>query len=168
MGLYVMSAAVMVSCFGCLNAIILSGARVYYAMARDGLFFRRAGILHPVHRTPGVALVTQAIWATALALSGTYGQLLDYVVFASLLFYMLTVCGLFALRRSRPEAPRPVRAVGYPVLPAAYLLATAALCFNLLVRRPQYTWPGLIIVLLGVPVYFAWRPSRSAAGAPGS
>jgi APA family basic amino acid/polyamine antiporter len=158
-GLYVMATAVMVSCFGCLNAIILSGARVYFAMARDGLFFRRAGVLHPIHRTPSVALVAQLLWATLLALSGTYGQLLDYVTFASLLFYMLTVCGLFALRRARPDAPRPVRAVGYPVLPAAYLLATAALCLNLLIRRPQYTWPGLVIVLLGAPVYYFWRRS---------
>ncbi|MBI2535632.1 MAG: amino acid permease [Gemmatimonadetes bacterium] len=123
-GLYVMAIAIMISTFGCNNGLILSGARVYYAMARDDLFFRRTGTLHVVHRTPTFALVVQGIWTSVLCLSGTYSQLLDYVVFAAVLFYMLTAIGLFALRVRRPDAERPVRAVGYPWLPAAYVLAT--------------------------------------------
>lgn len=158
-GLYLMAAAIVISCFGCNNALILSGARVYYAMARDRLFFRAAGKLHPTYRTPKVALLAQAAWACVLCLSGTYSQLLDYMVFASLLFYVLTVCGLFALRHKRPDAPRPVRAIGYPWLPAAYLIVTALLCLNLLLQKPQYTWPGLAIVALGVPIYLGWRSS---------
>lgn len=159
-GLYVMAAAIMISCFGCNNALILSGARVYYAMARDGLFFRTAGVLHRTYKTPAVALVAQSTWACVLCLSGTYSQLLDYMVFASLLFYILTVCGLFALRIKRPDAARPVRAVGYPVLPALYLVATALLCVNLLIRKPDYTWPGLIIISLGIPLYY-WQRRRA-------
>ncbi|MGH8622925.1 MAG: APC family permease, partial [Burkholderiales bacterium] len=113
-GLYLMAAAIMISTFGCNNGLILSGARVYYAMARDNLFFKSTGVLHPQHRTPALALVVQAIWTSVLCLSGTYGELLNYVIFAALLFYMLTAVGLFLLRRKRPDAPRPVRAVGYP------------------------------------------------------
>ncbi|MBI2073379.1 MAG: amino acid permease [Gemmatimonadetes bacterium] len=156
-GLYVMAIAIMISTFGCNNGLILSGARVYYAMARDDLFFRRTGTLHVVHRTPTFALVVQGIWTSVLCLSGTYSQLLDYVVFAAVLFYMLTAIGLFALRVRRPDAERPVRAVGYPWLPAAYVLATGLIGVDLLVLKPQYTWPGLIIVALGVPVYYLWR-----------
>lgn len=156
-GLRIMAVAVMISTFGCSNGLILAGARVYYAMARDRLFFRRAGQLHPEHRTPALALVAQAIWTSVLCLSGTYSQLLDYVIFAAVLFYMLTALGLFVLRRKRPMAERPVRAVGYPWLPALYVAATALFCVNLLAQRPLYTWPGLIIVALGVPVYFGWR-----------
>ncbi|MGH7675774.1 MAG: APC family permease, partial [Gemmatimonadales bacterium] len=111
-GLYLMAAAIMISTFGCNNGLILSGARVYYAMARDNLFFKSTGVLHPQHRTPALALVVQAIWTSVLCLSGTYGELLNYVIFAALLFYMLTAVGLFLLRRKRPDAPRPVRAVG--------------------------------------------------------
>jgi basic amino acid/polyamine antiporter, APA family len=156
-GLYVMAAAIMLSCFGCNAAIILSAPRVYYAMARDKLFFRAAGVLHPRYRTPAVALTAQAVWASVLCLSGTYGQLLEYMVFASLLFYILTVSCLFALRIKRPDVERPVKAVGYPVLPGLYLIATVLLCGDLLVEKPQYTWPGLIIVALGIPVYYTWR-----------
>lgn len=156
-GLYLMAIAIMISTFGCNNGLILSGARVYYAMARDDLFFRRTGTLHVVHRTPTFALVVQGIWTSVLCLSGTYSQLLDYVVFAAVLFYMLTAIGLFALRVRRPDAERPVRAVGYPWLPAAYVLATGLIGVDLLVLKPQYTWPGLIIVALGVPVYYLWR-----------
>ncbi len=158
-GLYVMAIAIMISTFGCNNGLILAGARVYYAMARDDLFFRRTGALHPVHRTPTFALVVQGIWTSVLCLSGTYSQLLDYVIFAAVLFYMLTAIGLFALRVRRPGAERPVRAVGYPWLPAAYVLATGLIGVDLLVLKPQYTWPGLLIVALGVPVYFVWRAS---------
>lgn len=165
-GLYAMAAAIMISCFGCNNALILSGARVYYAMARDGLFFRAGGVLHRTYRTPSVALTAQGIWACILCLSGTYSQLLEYMVFASLLFYVLTVCALFALRLRRPAARRPVRAAGYPVLPALYLVVTTLLCVNLLLRKPDYTWPGLGIIALGIPIYWLQRSrSRQQPGA---
>jgi len=163
-GLYVMAIAIIISTFGCNNGLILSGARVYYAMARDNLFFRRTGTLDPVHKTPKFGLVVQAIWVSVLCLSGTYSQLLDYVIFAALLFYMLTAVGLFALRVRRPRAERPVRAPGYPWLPAAYIIATAAIGVNLLFMKPQYTWPGLIIVALGVPVYYVWRAATQREG----
>jgi basic amino acid/polyamine antiporter, APA family len=156
-GLYIMAAAVALSCFGCNAALILSAPRVYYAMARDGLFFGAAGRLHARYKTPAGALIAQGIWSSALCLSGTYSQLLEYMVFASLLFYLLTVFCLFALRTKRPDADRPVKAVGYPLLPALYLVVTALLCIDLLVKKPQYTWPGLIIVALGIPIYYCWR-----------
>lgn len=156
-GLVIMAAAIMISTFGCNNGLILSGARVYYAMARDNLFFARAGELHPTYRTPALALIVQAVWTSVLALSGTYGNLLDYIIFAAVLFYMLTVVGLLRLRVKRPDLPRPVRAPGYPWLPVLYILATGFICVNLLIQKPLYSWPGLIIVALGVPVYYGWR-----------
>lgn len=156
-GLVIMAAAIMISTFGCNNGLILSGARVYYAMARDKLFFARAGELHPTYRTPALALIVQAVWTSVLALSGTYGNLLDYIIFAAVLFYMLTVVGLLRLRVKRPDLPRPVRAPGYPWLPVLYILATGFICVNLLIQKPLYSWPGLIIVALGVPVYYGWR-----------
>ncbi|MGH7672730.1 MAG: APC family permease [Gemmatimonadales bacterium] len=156
-GLYVMAVAIMISTFGCNNGLILSGARVYYAMARDNLFFRKAGDLHPTHRTPALALVVQAVWTSFLALSGTYSDLLNYIIFGAVLFYMLTVVGLFALRVRRPDLPRPVKAPGYPWLPAIYVAATGLICVNLLIQKPLYSWPGLIIMALGVPVYYLWR-----------
>ena len=154
-----MAAAIMISTFGCNNGLILSGARVYYAMAQDNLFFKSTGVLHPTYKTPAVALVVQAIWTSVLCLSGTYGELLNYVIFAALLFYMLTALGLFLLRRRRPSAERPVKAVLYPWLPALYVVATGLLCVNLLIQPAQqrYAGLGLIIVALGVPVYYGWR-----------
>jgi APA family basic amino acid/polyamine antiporter len=159
----VMAVAILFSTFGCNNGLILSGPRVYYAMARDGLFFQRAGLLHPTYRTPVFGLVAQAVWASVLCISGTYGQLLDYVIFAAIVFYFLTTLALFRLRRLRPDLPRPVRAFGYPVLPALYLLANAGLMVILLVEKPLYTWPGLLIVASGVPVYLFWRRTVRAA-----
>jgi len=156
-GLYLMAVAIMISTFGCNNGLILAGARVYYAMARDGLFFRKTGVLHPEHKTPTFGLVVQAVWTSVLCLSGTYSDLLNYVIFAAVLFYMVTAIGLFALRVRRPTAERPVRAPGYPWLPAIYIVATGLIAVDLLVESPQYTWPGLIIVALGVPVYYVWR-----------
>ncbi|MGH8480034.1 MAG: APC family permease [Gammaproteobacteria bacterium] len=156
-GLYLMALAIMISTFGCNNGMILAGARVYYTMAEDRLFFRGAAKLHPHFRTPARALWFQALWASVLCLSGTYSQLLDYVIIAALLFYLLTGIGLFLLRHRRPGAERPNLAPAYPWLPAAYLALTALVVANLLVQKPQYTWPGLMIVALGVPVYFAWR-----------
>ncbi len=162
-GAYLMAAAILVSTFGCNNGLILSGARVYYAMAKDGLFFRGAGKLHPTHRTPAVSLMVQMVWICVLCLSGTYGQLLDYVVFAVLVFYILTIAGIFVLRRTRPDVARPYKAFGYPVLPAIYIAMAIFIDIVLLRYKPQFTWPGLIIVLLGIPVYFAWSRRSVAA-----
>ncbi len=159
----VMAAAIMVSTFGCLNGMILAGARVYYAMALDRLFFAPVARLHPTRRTPGVSLWVQCAWACLLTLSGTYSDLLDYVIFAVLLFYILTISGVFVLRRTRPEMPRPYRAWGYPLLPAAYIAVAGLIEVLLLLYKPSYTWPGLIIVLLGVPVFYAWRSLRAPA-----
>jgi len=154
----IMAIAILISTFGCNNGLILAGARVYYAMARDGLFFRRAGELN-ARQVPATALVMQAVWASLLCLTGTYNQLLDYVVFAALLFYVLTTVGLFILRRSRPEAERPYRAVGYPFLPALYIVLASAVAVILLIApntRVQAV-SGLVLVLVGVPVFLAWR-----------
>jgi APA family basic amino acid/polyamine antiporter len=159
-GVQAMAIAIMISTFGCTNGLILSGARLYYAMARDGLFFQSVGRLNR-HGVPAAGLILQAVWASLLTFSGTYSQLLDYVIFAALLFYVLTVSGLFVLRRSRPDAERPYRAFGYPVLPALYVVLCAAIMLDLLVVKPIYTWPGLIIVLTGIPVYFLWRRRSS-------
>jgi len=137
--------------------LILSGARVYYAMAKDQLFFSKAGVLDPVHHAPVFSLGVQCVWAVLLTLSGSYNDLLNYVIFAVLLFYILTIAGLFVLRRTHPDLDRPYKAFGYPVLPAIYILAASLIDVLLLIYVPNYTWPGLIIVLLGVPVYFIWR-----------
>jgi basic amino acid/polyamine antiporter, APA family len=155
-----MATAIIISSIGCNNGLILSGARVYYAMAKDGLFFRKVAQLHPTYKTPVVSLMVQMVWTCVLCVSGSYGQLLDYIIFAVLVFYVLTIVGLFVLRRTRPDAVRPYRAVGYPVLPAIYIVMALFIDVVLLRYKPQFTWPGLIVVLLGIPVYFAW--SRSA------
>src|SRR5262245_45097220 len=152
----IMAGAIMVSTFGCLNGLILAGPRLYYAMARDRLFFAGTGRLNAAG-VPAGGLWLQMAWASLLTLSGTSGNLLDYVVFAALLFYLLTVVGLFILRRTRPDAERPYRVYGYPWLPACYVLAASALMLDLLFVKPTYTWPGLLIVLTGVPVYFLWQ-----------
>jgi APA family basic amino acid/polyamine antiporter len=163
-GGYLMAAAILVSTFGCANGLSLAGARVYYAMSRDGLFFGAVGRLHPRYKTPAAALAIQAVWAIVLCISGTYSQLLDYIIFAVLLFYILTICGLFVLRRKRPHAARPYKAFGYPWLPALYILLASGTSLALLRYKPQYTWPGLILVLLGIPVYLLWtRVSPQAA-----
>ena len=130
-------------------------------MARDGLFFRGAGKLHPTHKTPAVSLIVQMLWICVLCISGSYGQLLDYVVFAVLVFYVLTIAGLFVLRYKRPQAERPYRAFGYPVLPVIYIAMAVFIDVVLLLYKPQFTWPGLIIVLLGIPVYYLWRSRRA-------
>ena len=161
-GAALMAVAIMLSTFGCANGLILSGARVYYAMAKDKLFFQPVARVHPRYRTPAISLAVQAIWTCILCLSGSYGQLLDYIVFAVLIFYVLTIVSLFVLRRTRPNAERPYRAVGYPVLPALYIVIALYIDIVLLLYKPQYTWPGLIIVLLGIPVYYMWS-RRSAA-----
>jgi len=169
-GAAIMAVAIMVSTFGCNNGLILAGARAYYAMARDGLFFRSAGRLN-VPKVPAWGLVLQGIWAAFLVLprtydvtAGSYGNLysnlLDYVISAALIFYILTIAGVFRLRATRPDADRPYRAFGYPVLPAAYIAGAATILVVLFIYRTATTWPGLLIVLVGVPVYFAWRPKH--------
>jgi len=165
-GAGLMAVAILISTFGCNNGLILSGARVYYAMAKDGLFFRKAGKLHPTYKTPAASLMVQMVWICILCLSGTYSQLLDYVVFAVLVFYILTIVGIFVLRRTRPDAPRPYKAFGYPVLPLIYIAMAIFIDIVLLRYKPQFTWPGLIIVLLGIPVYFAWHARRPGTEAP--
>ena len=160
---YIMAAAIMVSTFGCINGMVLAGARVYYAMALDGLFFRQAGVLDERSHTPVVSLVVQCVWACALTLTGTYSDLLDYVIFAVLLFYILTIAGIFVLRAKRPDLERPYKAFGYPVLPALYIALAGLIEALLLVYKPNYTWPGLIIVLMGIPVYFFWRRKEEKA-----
>ena len=169
-GAGVMAAAIMISTFGCVNGLVLAGARAYYAMARDGLFFRRAGDLNAA-RVPAFGLVLQGGWAVLLVLPRTYdpatglygnlySNLLDYVISAALIFYALTVAGLFRLRVTRPDAPRPYRAFGYPVVPALYIAGALAILFVLFAYRPATTWPGLFIVLAGVPVYVWARGAR--------
>jgi APA family basic amino acid/polyamine antiporter len=156
-GAKLMAGAILVSTFGCVNGMLLAGARVYYAMSRDGLFFASVGRLGTKSGVPVNSLWVQWAWTCLLCLSGSYGQLLDYVIFAALAFYLLTIVGLFVLRRTRPDAARPYRAIGYPVLPALYIAMAAWICVVLLRYKPQYTWPGLILVLIGVPVYLVWR-----------
>jgi APA family basic amino acid/polyamine antiporter len=160
-GAIVMAIAIMISGFGCNNGLILSGARIYYAMAKDKLFFQSAGNVNRYH-APSAALIVQCVWASVLCLSGTYSQLLDFLIFAVVIFYILTLGGLFLLRWKRPDIPRPYRAFGYPVLPALYIIMAVFIEFQLLRYKPQYTWPGLIIVLRGVPVYWLWKLASKA------
>jgi len=168
LGAYLLAGAIMVSTFGCNNGLILSGARVYFAMARDGLFFSRLGRLNPRTHSPNAALVLQGIWASFLTLTGTYSELLDFLIFTVLLFYVLTVAGVFVLRRRQPQALRPYRAFGYPIVPALYVVLSLFVSACILLYKPRYTWPGVIIVAIGVPVYFLWRlVSRGAAARPG-
>lgn len=170
-GATLMALTIMVSTFGCANGLILAGARVYYVMAQDGLFFRGIGRLN-ANRVPAMGLLLQGIWASVLVLLRTrtvdpstgavsygnlYSVLLDYVIFAVLIFYVLTIGGIFVLRKKRPDADRPYRAWGYPVVPVLYILAALVIMLILIVYETQDTWPGLLIVLLGVPVYMIWR-----------
>ena len=155
-GAKLMAAAILVSTFGCVNGMVLAGARVYYAMSCDGLFFKSTGKLDS-KGVPKNSLWIQCAWTCLLCLSGQYGNLLDYVILAALVFYVLTILGLFVLRRKQPEAARPYRAFGYPVLPGLYIVMAVWICGVLLRYKPQYTWPGLILVLTGVPVYLVWR-----------
>jgi APA family basic amino acid/polyamine antiporter len=155
-GAKLMAAVILISTFGCVNGLLMAGARVYYAMSRDGLFFKSVGKLSEKSKTPVNSLWVQWAWTCLLCLSGSYGQLLDYVIFAVLVFYILTITGLFVLRRTRPDAPRPYKAFGYPVLPGLYIVMAGWISVVLLRYKPQYTWPGLMIVLLGIPVYLVW------------
>jgi len=161
----------MISTFGCNNGLILAGARAYYAMARDGLFFKKSGVLNHKH-VPGWGLVIQGIWAALLVLPRTvkydaagnitgygnlYGNLLDYVISAALIFYILTIAGIFRLRRTRPNVERPYKAFGYPLVPILYIIGAAVILLVLFIYQTATTWPGLIIVITGIPVYFIWK-----------
>jgi APA family basic amino acid/polyamine antiporter len=155
-GTLLMAGLIMVSTFGCNNGLILAGSRLFYAMSKDGLFFKKAQNLN-AQGIPSAALWIQCIWASVLCLSGKYGDLLTYSTFASLLFYMVTIAGIFRLRRKEPDTPRPYRALGYPVLPLLYILLTFCICICLLVYSPWNTLLGLFIVALGLPFYFLSR-----------
>lgn len=152
-GTYIIAVMIMISTFGCNNGLILAGARVYYTMAQDGLFFKQAGALNR-NAVPQWALWAQMIVASILCLSGRYGDLLDMISFVVVIFYVLTILGIFILRKKRPDAERPYKAFGYPILPAIYILMGISFCLLLIKYKPQYTWPGLIIVLIGIPLYF--------------
>ncbi len=180
-GATIMAVAIMISTFGCANGLILAGARVYYAMARDGVFFKATAKLND-KRVPAMGLVLQGVWTAVLVLPRTriidpgtgverygnlYSDLLDYVVFAVLIFYVLTIAGLFVLRRKRPNAERPYRAFGYPVVPILYIVAATVIMLALILYKTQTTWPGLVIVLVGVPVYLLWR-GKSEHGPSGN
>jgi basic amino acid/polyamine antiporter, APA family len=167
LGATIMAIAIMISTFGCNNGLILAGARAYYAMARDGVFFRRVGTLNE-HKVPAWGLLLQGIWAAVLILPRTfnsttgsygnlYGDLLTYVVSAALIFYILTIAGLFRLRTTRPDVNRPYRAIGYPIVPALYILGAAVILLVLFTYQTATTWPGLVIILAGVPAYLLWR-----------
>ena len=162
-GAAIMAVAILISTFGCNNGLILSGARVYYAMAKDKLFFKSVGNLHPTYKTPVMALIIQAVWTCILCISGTYNNLLDYIVFAVLIFYILTIFSLFVLRKKWSDAVRPYKAFGYPFLPAIYILLAVFIDIVLLRYKTQYSMAGLVIVLLGVPVYFIWSRKSKAA-----
>ena len=163
-GATIMAVAILISTFGCNNGLILAGARVYYAMARDRLFFRRVGTLDR-NGVPRAALIVQTVWTALLCLTGTYGQLLNYVIFAALVFYALTTIGLFILRSTRPDIPRPYRAIGYPALPALYVALTIGVMVLLLLSPTTRTEAvsGLVLVFLGVPVYYIWRTAEQGA-----
>ena len=162
-GTYVIAVMIMISTFGCNNGLILAGARVYYTMAKDGLFFKKAGTLNE-NAVPAWALWAQCIVAGLLCLSGRYGDLLDMVSFIVVIFYILTIIGIFILRKKRPELDRPYKAFGYPVLPAIYILMGTCFCVLLIIYKPNFTWPGLIITLLGVPLYYlALRNQKTAS-----
>ena len=152
-GTYVIAVMIMISTFGCNNGLVLAGARVYYTMAKDGLFFKDAGTLNK-HSVPSWALWAQCIVASMLCLSGKYGDLLDMISFVVVIFYVLTIAGVFILRKKMPDAERPYKAFGYPILPAVYILMGLAFCVLLIIYKPQYTWPGLIITLIGIPIYY--------------
>jgi APA family basic amino acid/polyamine antiporter len=159
-GTIIIALMIMVSTFGCNNGLILAGARVYYTMAKDGLFFKSVGKLNS-NAVPSNALWIQCLVASILCLSGKYGDLLDYVSFVVMLFYILTIAGIFILRRKKPGAERPYKAIGYPILPAIYILLAATFCLALVIYKPVYTWPGLAIVLMGIPLYYATLKSAN-------
>ena len=162
-GKYVIAILIMISTFGCNNGLILAGARVYYTMAKDGLFFKKAGDLNK-NAVPEWALWSQCVVASLLCLSGGYGNLLDMISLVVVIFYTLTIAGIFILRKKRPDVERPYRAFGYPLLPLLYIVMGITFCILLIIYKPDFTWPGLIITLIGIPLYyFAIRQNKSSA-----
>jgi APA family basic amino acid/polyamine antiporter len=159
----IMAIFIMISTFGCNNGLIIAGPRVYYAMARDGLFFRKVGELNK-KGVPGFSIVVQGIWSIILCLSGTYSDLLDYVVIAALIFYTITILAIFILRVKRPDIERPYKAFGYPVIPIIYIMTTVTIMVILLIYKPDYTFPGIGLVILGIPVFFIWRKYNKHPG----
>jgi len=159
LGVAAMAIIIMISTFGCNNGLTIMGARMYYAMAKDGLFFESCGKLNRFG-VPAVGIWLQALWAIVLIFSGSYSELLDYIIFAALFFYILTVGAVFVLRWRQPDAERPYRAWGYPVIPAFYLIVCAIIMISLLFAKPVYSWPSFLIVLSGIPVYFVWSMNR--------
>jgi APA family basic amino acid/polyamine antiporter len=153
-GTMIIALMIMISTFGCNNGLILAGARVYYTMAKDGLFFSKAGHLNS-KAVPANAMVLQCVIAAAWSLSGKYGDLLDMISFVVVCFYILTIAGIFILRKKMPDAERPYKAFGYPFLPLLYILMGLSFCILLIIFKPNFTWPGLLITLTGVPIYFA-------------
>jgi APA family basic amino acid/polyamine antiporter len=160
-GTIIIAIMIMISTFGCNNGLILAGARVYYTMAKDGLFFKRAGELNRF-AVPQQALWFQCVLASLWCLSGRYGDLLDMVSFVVVLFYMLTIVGIFILRKQRPGAERPYKAFGYPILPMVYILMGITFCTLLIIYKPKFTWPGLIITLIGIPIYYIAMQRKKA------
>jgi APA family basic amino acid/polyamine antiporter len=157
----IMAIFIMISTFGCNNGLIMAGPRVFYAMAKDELFFRKVGEINK-NGVPGFAIVVQGIWSVLLCMSGSYGNLLDYVIFAVLIFFTLTILAIFILRVKRPDIPRPYKAFGYPVIPSIYILATITIMIILLIYKPDYTFPGLGIVILGIPVFYLWKKNAGS------
>jgi APA family basic amino acid/polyamine antiporter len=155
-GTVIIALMIMVSTFGCNNGLILAGARVYHTMANDGLFFKKTANLNK-HAVPEFGLWLQCLVASVLCLSGKYGDLLDMISFVVVIFYVLTILGIYILRVKRPEAERPYKAFGYPFLPALYIIMGISFCILLIIYKPNFTWPGLIIVLTGVPIFYMWK-----------
>jgi len=156
------SAMILISILGALNGCIFVGPRVYYAMARDGLFFKKVGGVHPRFKTPGFSLVLQAIWASLLALTGTFEQLFTFAMFAGILFWALAAAAIFTLRKKRPDLPRPYKAWGYPVVPLIFIVALSGILLNTLVRRPVESLAGVALMIIGIPVYFMWKKKKSS------
>jgi len=159
-GKYFMAAMIMISTFGCLNGLIFTAARVYYAMAKDGLFLKQAAVLNK-NGVPARSLTMQCVWSCLLCFSGTYGELLNYIMFAVMIFYVLTISGLFVLRIKKPDMPRPYKAFGYPVIPALYVLMAALVALDMLWYQTKPSIYGFLIILIGVPVYFIFRKSKA-------
>jgi APA family basic amino acid/polyamine antiporter len=154
------SAMILISILGALNGAIFVGPRVYYAMARDGLFFKKVGGVHPRFKTPGFSLVLQAIWASLLALTGTFEQLFTFAMFAGILFWVLAAAAIFTLRKKRPDLPRPYKAWGYPVVPMIFIVALSGILLNTLIRRPVESLAGVVLMIVGIPVYYMWDKKK--------
>jgi APA family basic amino acid/polyamine antiporter len=159
----VLSAMVLVSVFGANHGAIFVGARVYFAMARDGLFFRRVGEIHPRFRTPGIAIIAQAIWSAVLTLTGSFEQLFTFVMFVTIMYWAAATAAVFTLRRKRPDLPRPYRTWGYPVVPALFIAASCGILLNTLIARPVESLAGLLMLSSGVPAFLMWRRSSDVA-----